>query len=559
MRPAIFARVVLLPLALVVGTVAGVGSYYEASDDTVIAWLFSGKLALGPVPALPLYFHGYGHVLAALYAAAPGVAWFGLLLAGLLGVATVFAFAVLDRLLRPHVRPGWLVLALVGFFGVAWLEHWLWFSYVRVALLLAGTAVLYAAQRPGRREALALGLLGLGAAWLMRPSQAVMSFGAVLPAALALAGGWRRARPVLLSGALLLALATAGAGAWRTPAQAHTQTLDSYLARVLDFNQLQPRPRTPADSLGVAATDLWLLGDATIVDEAFFRRVYSFNAAAYFTQVMPAKLALSLILLVRDFFPVLLALLATVAWPGRPRRAWFWLVQAGFVGALLLLAGLLKLPPRLALPLLNFWLITNLALVLPFGTEGSQAAWAAGPASPAPAWRRAAVAVALVVFIAYGAKTWHRRLVLGQERGRHLRGLAAIGRAGAGAGAGRVCILAGGTELLKSLSPFRTYSLGAGPLLMLSGWPSHDASQVRLRQALSGAADQTECLRRLATAAPASGQPGPLWVLTPETAAWLNRRFELAAARVRLVPGAALPSGFELRWYRPQPASGPMP
>ncbi|MDB5234585.1 MAG: hypothetical protein JWR44_1578, partial [Hymenobacter sp.] len=94
-RFAIFARVVLLPLGLVLGTVAGLGSYYEASDDTSLAWLFSGVLALKPVPSVPLYFHGWGHLLAAAYTAVPGVAWFGVLLGGLLGWATMLTFAVL--------------------------------------------------------------------------------------------------------------------------------------------------------------------------------------------------------------------------------------------------------------------------------------------------------------------------------------------------------------------------------------------------------------------------------------------------------------------------------
>ena len=104
-RRAILFRVVLLPLVLMLGTVAGLGSYYETSDDSTLAWLFSGVLALKPVPSVPLYFHGYGHVLAAAYAAIPGVSWFGWLLGGLLAWATVLAFAVLDRWLRPLLPP----------------------------------------------------------------------------------------------------------------------------------------------------------------------------------------------------------------------------------------------------------------------------------------------------------------------------------------------------------------------------------------------------------------------------------------------------------------------
>ena len=550
-RAAIYARVVLLPLALASGAVAGLGSYYEASDDTTLAWLFAGVLSVGPITAVPLYFHGYGHALAALYGALPGVPWLGVLLAGMLAVATAMMFAVLDRLLRPHLRPAALALALVGFFAVAWLEHWLWFSYVRVALLLAGAAVLFAAQRPGRGGALVVGLAGLGAAWLLRPSLAVVGFGAALPAALWLAGGWRRAAPVLLSGGLLLALGTGGAAALRTPAQARTQALDGQLARVVDFDQLRPHPRTAADSLGTAAVDLWLLGDSTVVNDALLRRAYVFETADFFGRVLPAKLGQRLGLLGRDYFPVLLALAAGAGLLRRRARPGFWWVQAGFAGALLLLAGLLKLPARTALPLLDFWLIFTLAFAFVQQNEAGEVPEEASgeplTAAKQPV-HRWLLAGALVAGLLYGAKTWHRRQVLGQERSRHEATLAAIERLGAG----RVRILAGTNDLLKSLSPFRSYAPGPGPMLLLTGWNAHDASQARLRRALSGHADQTGCLRYLA-ASGGAGKP-PLWVLTPETAAWLGRRFALGGPRLRLapVPGPPFSADTTLREYRPE-------
>ncbi len=541
-RSMLFARVGGLPLALVLATVAGLGSYYEASDDTSLAWLFSGVLAAGPVPSVPLYFTGYGHALAALYAAAPGVPWFGLLLGGLLAAATAFLFAVLDRLFRPHLRPAAVGLALAGFFFVAWLEHWLWFSYVRVAVLLAGAAVLFAAQRPGRRGALAGGLAGLGAAWLMRPSLALLGFGAVVPAALLLAGGWRRAAPVLLGGALLLVLAGAGAAGLRTPAQARTGALDGYLARVLDFDQLQPAPRTAADSLGVAATRLWLLGDSTAIGPALYRRAYRFDPAVFFGRTVPAKLWARLPLLGRDYFPLLLALAASGALWARRRggSGWFWWVQAGFAGALLAFAGALKLPPRLALPLLDFWLLNNLVFLL----SGPPAAPWAATFGRRPG-HRYALAVGALVLAAYGVKTVHRCQVLGQEQARHARTLAEL----AHRTAGRVRVLAGTTDLLKSLSPFCAYTLGPGPVLSLSGWPAHDASQRALCRALTGAPGQADALRRLAR-----HPPGPVaWVLAAPEAAWLGAaaRRPAAGPEWALRPGPALATDSTLRFYYP--------
>ncbi|MDO7852544.1 hypothetical protein [Hymenobacter convexus] len=537
-RFAIFLRVVLLPLGLIGSTVAGLGSYYETSDETSMAWLFNGTLALKPVVYLPLYFHGYGHLLAAAYMAAPGVPWLGVLLAGLLAGATVLAFAVLDRLLRPHFGPAGLVGVLVAFFVLAWLEHWLWFSHVRVALVAAAMAVLFAAQRPGRRGALAVGLLGLGAAWLLRPSTAWLGLAAALPGAIWLAGSARRAAPALVGGAALLVLATSAAALIQTPGQARAQARDTYLARILDFNQLRPQPRTPADSLGTEAVRLWLLGDSSVVNEAFCQRVYHFDAPDFWLSEVPAKLRLRAGLLLRDYFPLLLALAATAVVAergGRPRRG-FWLVQAGFGGALVLLAGVLKLPPRLALPLLDCWLLANGAFLL-----ARPVVWR--NSGPKPVFSRKAsglvAALALAVFGLYSLKTGHRWWVLSAERGRHEEALRTIG-----IGAGRVVLMAGTNDLLKSLSPFRPYGAAPASVLLLTGWPSYDASQASLRYALSHTTDQTECLRRLAARPQGLA---PKWVLTPEAVRWLARRTRMAGGHrllfrpvVVVVPHSAL-------------------
>ena len=536
-------RVALLPLALVLAVVLGLGSYYEAADDAALAWLFGGALTGGrPVAALPLYFHGYGHGLAVLYGAAPGVAWLGLGLGAALLAATVLAFAVLDKLLRPHLRPAQVALALTVFFGVGWLEHWLWFSYVRVALLLAGAAVLYAAQRPGRRGPLLLGLAGLGAAWAMRPGLAPLVLVAVAPAAVLLAGGLRRAAPVLLGSALLLALATAALAARRTPAEARTQAFDGYLARILDFEQLTPRPRTASDRRATAAIGLWLLGDSASTNAALCRRAYVFDAPTFFLRTAPAKIGQRLGLLARDYFPLLLALAATAGagWRGRlaGHRRGFWLVQMGYAGALLALAGIFKLPPRLALPLLDFWLLTNVAFWMKAPLPSPPGAVRPGP--PPPLARRprvALLAAGALVLALYGAKTWHRYRVLSHEQARHVRSLGALGRLPAG----QVRVLAGTVDWGKSLSPFRGYSFGPGPVLNLSGWPSHDASQAAFRRALTGAGGQPEALRRLAARPPGA----VAWVLGRPEAAWLGP----ALAPARLRPLAPWPGDTAVRRY----------
>ena len=555
----------LLPLFLSLAVVLGLGSYFETSDDATLAWLFSGVLALKPVASVPLYLHGYGHLLAAAYAAVPAGPWLGLLLTGLLAAATALWFAVLERMLRPHLRPGRLTLALVLFFGLAWLEHWLWFSHVRVALLLAAGGVLFAAQRPGRRGPFVLGLAALLAAWLVRPGLAGLAFAAVLPAALLLAGGWRRARALLLSAGLLLALAF-GLVAWQqSSAAARVQSRDARLARIIDYDQLRANPRTAADSFGTAAVGLWLLGDSAVVDPVLQGPVYRFNAADFISRVVPAKLRQRAGLLLRDYFPLLLALLATAGATLRQRRpapTGFWPVQLGFVLGLVGLAGGLKLPPRLVLPLLDCWLLTNLSFWLPTFPAGVAAEGAGTAEAVADSWSASSAGNALqegagpgvrvakvqnpllrrylslgfwlAIAIIYAAKTWHRHQMLQQEQQKHENALAGIRQT-----AGHVRVLAGTNDLLKSLSPFRANYPGPGLVLQLTGWPAHDPSQARLRQALTGTSDQSECLRRLAQTINPDAEV--MWFLTPETANWLSWRLGFKAALLRFVPKAASP------------------
>ena len=132
--------------------------------------------------------------------------------------------------------------------------------------------------------------------------------------------------------------------------------------------------------------------------------------------------------------------------------------------------------------------------------------------------------------------------MLSQEQRRHELAWAQIRQRPAG----RVRVLAGTNDLLKSLSPFRVYTAGPGPVLMLSGWQSHDPSQAALRRQLTGASEQAESLSRLALQAPTAH-----WLLSVETARWLNRRFLTGGVRIVLRPGAALPADTTLRYYAP--------
>jgi hypothetical protein len=528
--PAKLFRRVLLPALLLLAVGWGLGAYCETNDDIAIMQQLRGTSAATPVTDLHLYFHGLGAGLSWLYQVAPAVPWYALLLYGLLYAATVGAFTFLDRLLLGRLPGPWIAGLLTLFFLVAWLEHGFWFSYVRVPVLLAGVGVLTAAQRPASRVALALGLLAFGLGWLIRPSAAVLGLLAAAPGAWWLSG--RRALPVLggaaavaVAGALFLNLT------W-SPAAATFRRLDVRKSNLLDFQLYQPATGlSPADSLGLAAARHWLLADSTLVNEGLFDRAAPLPTPAYFLRTLaPAKLQLALPQLLRDYFPLLL-LLAVSGWlltaaTARPRG--FWLVQALFVGLVLALAAVLKLPSRLALPLLDIWLLGNLAAVLP--VAGRRAPWvllgalalAAGP---------------------YAYKTAHRAAVLGQERQHNQLARQQLGwlTRQRGSAAPQLIVSDAFEATGKSESPFAVGPLLPGhysgtsrpePRYMpVAGWLTLHPSQAAWRQQLTGTRYFPESLRRLAS------RPGVAWILTPETAAILNRQLARPAGlRVRLVP-----------------------
>ncbi|MCC2545113.1 hypothetical protein LJY25_01535 [Hymenobacter sp. BT175] len=503
MSPAWFFRVVVLPGLLMLAAGGGLGCYYETNDDFALTLLLRGSTAPGPVTDLHLYFHGYAGLLAALYASWPLLPWYGLLLYALLYGASVLTFAVLDRLLIRHLTPGQVVVLLTSFWVVAWLEHVLWFNYSRVPVLLAGAGLLFAAQRAGRLPALLLGLLAFGLGWLIRPSAAVLGLLVVVPGCWWLAG--RRAARPLLGAAALALVGALWLSATATPAEQAYRRLDVLKSGLNDYQLYQPRPRTGPDSLGIAAVQHWLLADSTIVNEALFARAGGISTSYLLRETFPAKLTTLLSLVGRDYFPLLLLnlLLTGIVVRRRPvGSGWFWLGQLWFMGLVLGLGIVLKLPPRLGLPLFGLWTVGNLAFVLPL--------------AQAP-WRRMPVlaGLAAVVLLVYGLKSGHRVQVLSREqRGREVR-LHQLFQASKGN------ILVTDAESLdgKGLSPFRRYST-TRPVLLLTGWTTLDPSQAALRQQLTGTRDYARALIRLRS------RPGVVWVLVPETRILLKHYFQ---------------------------------
>ncbi|MBC6699532.1 hypothetical protein [Hymenobacter sp. BT190] len=526
--PVTLFRRVLLPALLLLAVGWGLGAYWETNDDAAIILLLRGATAAAPVPDLHLYFHGLGAGLSWLYQVAPAVPWYALLLYGLLYATTVGAFTFLDRLLLNKLPGAWITVVLVLFFLTAWLEHGFWFNYVRVPMLLTGIGVLTAAQRPASRAAVGLGLLAFGLSWLIRPSAALLGLLAATPGAWWLAG--RQALPVLGGAATWALVGAFWLNLTWSPAAVTFRRLDVLKSNLLDFQLYQPAAATltPPDSLGLAAAQHWLLADSTVVNEGFFARAAPLPTPSYFLRVVaPQKLGLALPQLLRDYFP-LLVLLAASCWlirkapAGRTRG--FWLVQLLFVGMLLGLAAVLKLPPRIALPLLDIWLLGNLAAVLP--AAGRRAPW---------------VLLGALALVAgpYAYKTLHRASVLGQERQQNQaerqRLMQLVQQPGRPAP--RLVVSDAFEATYKAESPFTEGKSSAEPARLGShrmpvmGWTTLHPSQAAWRQQLTGTRHFAESLRRL------TARPDVAWVLTPATATILNRQLaRLAEPRVRLVP-----------------------
>ncbi|WP_324670833.1 hypothetical protein [Hymenobacter sp. GOD-10R] len=493
-----FCIVVLPALLLLLGS-SGLGCYYETNDDLAITQLLRGASAAAPVTDLHLYFHGIALLLAWLYQVAPGWPWYGLLLYSLLYLTTVAAFAVLSKLWPQRVPTAWLPAGLTLFFLLAWLEHSLWFNYSRIPILLSGTGLLLAAQHARQKPLVALGLLMVGLAWLVRPSAAGLGLLAAAPGL-----WWLGGRPglrVLGMAIALLAVSSALLSFAWTPQMAAYRTLDVLKSNCNDYQLYRPTPHTATDKLGVQAVRHWMLGDSLLVNEALFQRAMRFDARYFLQREVPGKLQTLVSLLVRDYFPVLLgqaALFWLVGW--RNKQLVFWLVQLAYGALILGLGILLKLPPRLGLPLMDLWLLSNLGYV----------ATAQQIRLPTHFLRVVAVGTALVVAL-YGYKTLHRVHVLRRERAAHEAYLAQVKRSVAG----RFIVTTSLEAAYKSLSPFEIYSVSQQPVLSLVGWTTLDPANAALRQQLTGTRDFAVALQRLAQ------RPDVVWLLTPSMARFL--------------------------------------
>ncbi|MBG8553652.1 hypothetical protein [Hymenobacter guriensis] len=502
-----FVHCLVLPAGLLLASGWGLGTYFETSDDLAIIQLVRGITAAVPVSNLHFYFHGLAAVLAVLCQQWPAVPWYATLLFVLLYGATALAFAVIDKLLRGRV-PAWqITLLLLLFYSTLWLEHAMWFHFGRVAVLLAGSGLLFAAQRPTQRWAQTLGLSAFGLAWLIWPGAADVALLAVLPGLWWLTG--RRAAPLIVAAIAWAVVAGLALHLLRPASSQAYRQLHQQATALNDYRLYRLAPASATDSLGLRLAASGMLGDSTLVNEALFRRAAHFEPTYFGQHVAPAKLQATVFGLIREYFPALLVLATLAAWVlahadmrGRPG---FWLALLAWAGLLLGLGTLLRLPPHLALPLLDLLVLSAVVFVLRDEMESE---------------RRAVRALLLVLGIAalpYTVKTLRRHQQLRAEQHRGLQQLRQMRRHTYPAAVVVTDVL---DEAYKSQSPWGRPRLGEGVgFLSVTGWYTADPSQAQLRRYLTGTTDMVPALRQLARR-----RAAVKWYLTPATARLLNQQ-----------------------------------
>lgn len=492
----------LLPAALLGLTGILFGYYYESNDDVAITQVLRGQAAVAPVANLHLYFHGLSFVLAALYRMAPLVPWFGITLYLLLYASLVLLYHVLFDVLRPKGSTLSIAVVFSLLYWFAWQETALLMNFTRLPVLLVGSGVLFAAHRGGKWLALGIGMAAVALGWCIRPSAGVLGLVAAIPAAWWL-GRQRALVPVLCAG-MLMVLGSVAISSSYTPVERAYRRLDVWKSSYSDFLLYQTKPVTTADSLGVLSVQTWSLGDSTVVNEALFNRVFYFDRDVFVRQKILQKSFASFYAL-RDYYALLVLFPMAVGLWLSWRRKWlhhweFWLAQVAFTALLLALTIAMKLPLRVASPLLSVWT----AGIIIYVAQSSP-----GPLRLPAGWRWALYA--LVPLFSY--KLWHdsRAYKFSQERNEaYLKQIYALAQ--------HKTLMSAGVEwAYEMLSPFTTYQLSDKPVVTMMGWLTLEPSLVELREQLTGTRDFEESLHLLST------RPDAIWIMRDDYAAYLRK------------------------------------
>ncbi len=544
----------LLPLALIVVSVLLVGSHYEAPDDTMLTYVLSDRPIIGQIAfwrQTYVYLVGTSGLLAALYQRTPDVPWYGLFLYAGLYLAVGLVFSLLLRTVLRATSRGLSALLLTLFFALFFLEHILFFTFTRIALLTAGAALAwlfydraYFRGRPGRWLLPGVALLLSASIRTHSTAMAVLLLGPPL----LLLTYWldhSRRRLIKRAGALAgLTVVLVGVNyvfsnrvnnLLLKPA-----SLFGAYAGVVDYHHhFFASNLSPSDQTRAAAVERMIFADSgSGLDPAFFKRSGGFQLKRYAREVL-VKRVVELAQINANFVGqwLLLALLGGVLWRASARRSdRYGLLLAGAY-FLAFLAGLmfLKLPHRVVASAVS---LAGFALV--------PAAQIAGLWQPAFLRRRAVLAaltLATLFHLGYTAlrsRKYHAQQVTNEAV------LAAINSRYAGH-----LLLEGvfGTYY-SCLHPLKVYPLHAVPSIPLDRWPTALVWFPAHCRALVGTDTWAQTLEA------AARRPDARWLLTPAYAALLHQYFErIHGTSLSFLPVGDTPiyPGTWLREYRAVP------
>lgn len=519
-----------LPALLWLVTWLAGGFHSETNDDLIMAFIARGIAFGEPVGDYSLYFHGLGTVFVWLYRQFPELAWYGLVLYGLLFLATHLAFSFIYKVLETR----WPVKAIAGFmvffFLAGWYEHIFWFNYMRVPFLLAGLVALhlfYPAAAPEKQNGWLLTGFGLlfFVALCIRPGAAGLGLLVVLPVAwLPIRDqGYNRKQwagrlaPLLIAGGLFLIflqLTTAGSAATY-------RRLDTLKSGVLDYQWCCAEAESQEGELILESLSRWFVADPKTWTDYLAEPGRYPDEAYFLTQAIPQKVTLFFRALAFDQFLLLTALLGWwwFFYPGarlRPRaltavQVCFWLLLLG-------VALLLKMPPRVLTPALCLFLLVTLAMV-PVNYAKLKAV---------PGWFK------LLLILLVAVQFYKITNRVNWQQNQQARADAFLEHVGQQY-PGKVVVLADVGGTLRGLSPLRNYDFGTAQVLLLTGWQTLDPHFGNYLYQLTGKREVLPALEAL------SQQPNTVWVFSPAFKRFLEQylaQFGPEAIKFKPLPAA---------------------
>ena len=541
-------RVLLLPLLLIVSAGNLLGIHYESNDDYVMELLLRGTAAAAPVGNLHLWWHGWSHVLAAAFQAAPTVPWYGLLCYGMTTVALMCFFYAIEEVGEALELQGFIRLtAELLIFATAFVYNVMQMNFTRPAFLLGAGAGLLAlvgllvrrirpvADGPTRLDYWWLALPVLLAGWLVRTDAGMLGLALVLPLGLLVP---RRAVALRIASLVVVVLIPYLAiAANRAPAETHYLKINADRARVADYHNYTAHLQTPTDSLAFQSiVSYWGLPDTALVNPHFYHTALPAGSTlTVIKQNATEGIAPAIVVIGYRWFAAffLLGLVAVSAW----RRWWHsatarqtgltWLVYNGYFWALFLgITVFFHMVARILYPALTVYTLVNLLML----------GLAVGPVPGLTVrhvakWQLLGATVCLVAVALHGRFLWNLRREAAELQSINEHYLAGI----AAATENKVLVNQGMYIAFDALSPLRCYPIGEHrKLLMLTGWAAFDPSQPALYKSLTGHADLPGALAVLVQ------QQHTVWALPGYFAPFFSRYWRLRGLEPALQKWAVL-------------------